>query len=200
MENWNFLYNVASILSSSCLRRNLLVAHIRGLKIRSWKWNSCPRFAVISKIFSRHAVSSVFTKPRDIPIMFTGCVIIYEVLLNYLWKELSNFSQERFFQMFSNYTDRGIFISWSVQVLSRFMFVASKTLMVSTTVFRDMVEYFHSYCSDAFGIYEWTFGMERSEAHTLWRFRRMVYLEMAINIWCGKWNTLGSSIVLLLSS
>lgn len=39
--------------------------------------------------------------------------------------------------------------------------------MVSTTVFRVMVEYVHSYCSDAFGIYEWTFGMERSDAHTL---------------------------------
>lgn len=31
--------------------------------------------------------------------------------------------------------------------------------MVSTTVFRVMVEYVLSYCSDAFGIYEWTFGM-----------------------------------------
>lgn len=39
--------------------------------------------------------------------------------------------------------------------------------MVSTTVFRVMVEYVLSYCSDAFGIYEWTFGMERSDAHTL---------------------------------
>lgn len=53
------------------------------------------------------------------------------------------------------------------QVLSRLMFVASKILMVSTTVFRVMVEYVLSYCSDAFGIYEWTFGTERSDAHTL---------------------------------